>query len=460
MLIRILFLIFFVSCSTSKSNLLSNDGQKKRLLIDKFDYLENKKLKPIAAGLTSTLTNGLSRIPALEVVGPSEKASALKLIKEKQLYGEEVDPAEFLSKITAADYFCNGDIQAEQSAALVNVRISDAQKGSLVLSSSTRGNLEKPITLQEKIVGNLLSNIDSNDAEANTALVSNSSTKNESAFSFYAQASDILYSEPQKAAILLISALKNDPEYLDALEDLANTLFQIGETKKSMEFLVRKKEVLERKQLQNTVDYANTLCNLGVTYFSLGEREKAMQLCLQDKELKESLKLKKTKLYANTLQTIASFHVYQGRYKEGIQLFESARTLLTTLGLDKTFDYADLLTSLGSAYKQNGEPEFAGGLYKDAENIYQEIGLSTTSSYAALLTNQGLLHLAKKEYKEALKKFIQDKSIQDKLGLGKSDGYITTLNNLAIVLSELGEKKKAIEFLQLANKLKSSKKKN
>ncbi|XDD49152.1 hypothetical protein AB3N59_12045 [Leptospira sp. WS92.C1] len=425
-MIRLAFFLFFLSCASSKENILVKDGQKKRLLIDKFNYLENQKLKPFATGLASTLTNGLARIPSLDVIGPAEKANTLKLIQEKQLFGEDVDPVEFLSKITAADYFCNGDIQTEQETALVNVRISDAKHGNLILNTATRGILERPITLQDKVMENLLSNIDGKNTEFNKSFISKSSTKNAVAFSNYVQAFDILYTNPQRAAVFLINALKEDPEYLDALEDLSNILFQLGDSKKALGFLWKKKEILDRRGLQNTLDYTNTLFNLGVVHFSLGEREKGIQFCVQDKELKETLKLKSRKPYATTLQTLGAFYIYQKKYKQGIIQLESARNVLLSLGLDKTFDYADLLTSLGSAYKQSGDFQIAASLYQDAGSIFKELGLTSTSSYAALLTNQGALHSANGEYKEALKKFIQDKEIQNKLGLIKTEGYVVT----------------------------------
>jgi len=452
--------IFFnFYCGTSKSNLLTKDGRK-RLLIDKFEYNEDKKLKPIASGLSHTLTNELSRVESLEVIGPAEKNSVLKALKEKQMYGEEVDPTEFLTKLTAADYYCNGDVQIEDKTALVNVRISDAKKGSLVLSTSSKGNIDKPITLQEKIVTNLLSNIDEKEPDSNESKINQTSTKNEAAYSHYAEGSSVLYTDPKQAAVLFISALKKDPEYIDAIEDLANSLYQVGDLKSSLKYMQLKKEILEKRNLKETVDYANTLCNIGVIQFNLGNKKEAIALCFQDKEIKESLRITKTKAYANTVQTLGSFYLVEGNYTLGISHLNQSRIILNNLGLDKSLDHAELLITLGSAYRQTGDYQSAENAYIEADSLFGYLGITNTSSYASLMGNMGLLQLAQRNYKESLKKFIKDKEIQDKLGLTNTQNYVTTLNNLSTIFNELGLKDKAQQYSKISQEIAKKLQKN
>lgn len=451
-----IFILHFLFCSTGKSNVLVKDGKRKRLIINNLDSPENKDIKHIVSGISNSLTNGLSRVENLEVVGPAEKANGLKVVREKLMIGENIDPAEILSKITSADYACNGEVQTEGVRAQVNVRISDSKSGTVVLSSSSKGTIDKPITLQENLLNNILSNLDVNkpNSQADKSLII--TTSSELAFLKYSQASEFLYTNPKKAGIYLIEALREDPEYLDALEDLSFVLYQMGDLNSSKKFLLLKKELLIKKLQNKTEDYGNTLCNIGVIEFELGFQKEGENYCNEDKILKEKIGRVDTKAYANTLQILGSFSISKNEFSSGISYLSKSKDIYKKIGLEESLDYAELLINLGVAFYRNNDLISAGEIFYLSEQIYKKLDITNTSSYASLLSNQSMVHLKKQEYKEAVKKLIQDKEIQEKLGLTKSKNFITTLNNLSYVMNELGLKDRAAFFAKESKKIKDT----
>ncbi len=247
-------------------------------------------------------------------------------------------------------------------------------------------------------------------------------TKNEEAFSLYSKAAGTLYTDPKASAVLLANALSKDPEYLDALEDLSNALYQLGDYKRSLEYMNRKRTALDKKSL------------------------------------KEKLFLSKSKTYANTLQSLSTIHIIRKETDKAISEIEQAKTILEMLGLNRTHEFGDFLVTIGLAYKSKGDLEKANSYYSEADSLYKELGLTKTTSYASILSNQGLIHLAKKEYKDALKKFIADKESQDNLKLTTTEEYAVTLSNLGLTLAELGQAAKAKEFFNQASKIRKLKK--
>lgn len=433
--------------------------KKQRLVIDEFEYIGPPQSKDMVAGIRSTLTNGLSRLPYYDVTSIADQKKASRLVAEKQKMGDDKESASTeLAKIVAADLSCKGTIQVSNNNILVNVSILKAPAYNVINGSNVQGDIKHPFDLQKELVKNLLAGTDIAISESDSENIELNQTKNETAFAEYSKGSEILYTDPKKAAVHFANALSKDLEFTDALEDLSNALFQMGDYKKALNYMLKKKTILEKRNLQNSLDYSNTLCNIGIAYFALGDSKKALELCLEDKKLKEQIGQSKTKYYATTLQSIAGIYLGQDKKEEALQTYEKARTLYILLALEKTHDYADLLVSTGAAYKQKGDYQAANSYYDDAAEIYKELGLTKTSSYATLLSNRGNLLLAQKDYKSALKNFIADKDIQDKLNLTNTEEYATTLSNLGLIMSELGQIPKAKEFKAQAEKIRKSKK--
>lgn len=446
-----LLIILLGNCSSTEEKGNSLPDKKLRLVIDEFEYIGPPQSKDLVAGIRSTLTNGLARLPYYDVTSIADQKKASKLIAEKQKMGDDKESASSaLAKIIAADLSCKGTVQVSNNQVLVNVNITQAPAYNVVNRSDVQGDTRHPFELQKELVKSLLAGTDIKISQSDTESLELNQTKSDTAFAEYAKGSEILYTDPKKAALHFAKALSKDLEFTDALEDLSNSLFQIGDYKKALEYMLKKKAILEKRNLQKSLDYANTLCNIGIAHYALGDSKKALELCLEDKKLKEQIGQSNTKLYANTLQSIATIYLGQGKKDEAIQTYEKAKTLFMLLALDKTHDYADLLVSIGVAYKQKGDFPAANAMYDDAAEIYKELGLTKTSSYATLLSNRGLLLLAQKEYKAALKNFIADKDIQDKLNLTKTEEYAVTLDNLSVIFAELGEAAKAKDFRERA----------
>lgn len=438
---------------TSPSN-----TKKSRLLVDNFEYIGPPQHKWLIPGIQSTTTNGLAKLSQFEVTGVAEQRKAAKLIQQRQMVGEEVDATAELARINSVDYSCTGTVQATGKDLMVNVRIVEAPTNNVKQSSNLKGTIDNPFDVQEKIVDNLIASLDVKLNENDKLLLTSTMTKNEEAFSLYSKALEVLMTEPKKSAVFLANALAKDPEYLDALEDLSGALYQMGDYKRAMEYMNRKKVTLEKKKLTETADYANTLCNMGMIHLNLGDSDKALLFCKQDKALKEKLSLTKSKIYANTLLSISAIFLSQRQIEKAIVEVESAKQIYESLGLNQSHEFGDVLISAGVAYKVKGDFEKANSYYANAEYLYRTLGLTKTTSYATVLSNQGLIHLAKKEYKEALKKFISDKEIQDNLQMTNTEEYAVTLGNLALIFSELGETTKAKEFLAQVQKIRKSKK--
>lgn len=453
----ILIILLTLSCATSTTK--DNSSRKKnRILIDNFEYLGPPQYKWLIPGIRSTVTNGLAKLPQFDVTSVAEQQKAVKLIQQKQLVGDEVDASKELAKINSVDYSCLGTIQASGKELLVNVRIAEAPNYDVKQASNLKGAVDNPFAVQEKIVDSLVGSMDVKLNDSDKLLFSSYTTKNEEAFSLYSKGAETLYTDPKASALSLAKALTKDPEYLDALEDLSNALYQMGDYKRALDYMNRKKVSLEKKNLTQTGDYANTLCNIGLIHLSLGDSSQALKLCGEDKALKEKLFLSKSKAYATTLQSLSAIHLYIKETDKAITEIEQAKSINETLGLNRTPEFGDLLVTIGVAYKTKGDLVKASSYYSDATNLYKELGLTKTSSYATVLSNEGLIHLAKKEYKDALKKFIADKEIQDNLKLTTTEDYAVTLSNLGLTLAELGQTAKAKEFFSQAKKIRSLRK--
>lgn len=455
--ISTLLLTLLLSCTTT-DNRNNAPAKKNRILVETFEYLGPPQYKWLVQGIRATVTNGLAKLQQFEVTSVAEQQKAAKLIQQKQLVGDDVDASKELAKINAVDYSCLGTIQSAGKELMVNVRIADATNANVKQSSNLKGTVDNPFAVQEKIVDSLVASLDVKLSDGDKALFSSYVTKNEEAFSLYSKAVETLYTDPKASAVLLANALSKDPEYLDALEDLSNALYQLGDYKRSLEYMNRKKTALEKKSLTETGDYANTLCNIGIIHLSLGDSDKALQLCNQDKTLKEKLFLSKSKTYATTLQSLSAIYIIRKESDKAIANIEQAKMILESLGLNRTHEFGDFLVTIGLAYKGKGDLEKANFYYSEADSLYKELGLTKTTSYSSVLSNQGLIHLAKKEYKDALKKFITDKEIQDNLKLTTTEEYAVTLSNLGLTLAELGQDAKAKELFNQAEKIKKLRK--
>ena len=411
--LRIIPIILLLTCSTpEEKNTIPTVEPVKikgRLQIDEIKYSGPPKESWIVAGIRDTVTNDLAKIREVEAISIDDQNKALKMIAERRKAGEKnLDPSKESAKILAADYLCVGNLQNTGKVLRLNIRLLKAPDFSAEQTATLDGTLDEIFTLQDKVVESLLANVDAKMTQEERLTIEVFTPKNKKAYELYAQGLKIRNTNPKKALDLFLQALQLEPDYLDAMDGVAQQYEVFSQYEEALEYHNKRKRLLESKNLTYHQEYEITLNNTGAVYAE------------------------------------------QGKYAEALDHYFKAQKIREDLGLGKTTGYASILNNIGEVYRSQGKNDEALGYCFKAQKISEDLGLKKTAGYAITSNNIGLAYRSQGKYGEALDYLFKAQKIREDLGLGKTEDYARTLNNIGAVYYSKGEYCKGVEWFQKA----------
>ena len=454
-IINIFAFLMLLSCGTpeQKETKLSVEpvNIKGRIQIDEIKYSGPPAQSWIVAGIRDTVTNDLAKVREVEAISIDDQNKALKMISERRKAGEKnLDPSKESAKILAADYLCVGNLQSTGKVLRLNIRLLKAPDFSAEQTATIDGTLDEIFTLQDKVVESLLANVDAKMKPEERLVIEVFTPKNKKAYELYMQGLQIKYTNPKKALDLFLEALKLEPDYLDALNWIGWQYKALSQYEKALEYLNKKKKVLEDKRLSNHGEYATTLSNIGAVYNERGKHAESLEYFFESKKISENLGLIKTTLYATILNNIGAVYEALGKYVESLDYYFQSKKIDEDLGLQKTAEYGTILNNIGAVYKSQGKNAESLDYYSKDKKIREDLGLGKTEGYASTLNNIGAVYEAMGKYAESLDYYFQSKKIEEDLGLQKTAVYAIILNNIGLVYYSKGEYCKSVEWIKKA----------
>lgn len=276
-------------------------------------------------------------------------------------------------------------------------------------------------------------------------------------------------------------------EYVDALLLIAINQFNLQNGAESLKTILVAKKICEENSnidvnLKNNVitsykrllvisNSASNDCNVqsdmnvddlsicGLSLMQNGEYEKAINVYEQliKYYLNNGISEQNCELFLNSSCRIATCYDLLGKYdyadkylRQGIRVVEQKQV--------KTNDLRHLYAALGVNYYYMYDFEDAlSNLYK-AKRLFESVNDNYSAEYAKLLGNIALILVEVGEYQKALEYNEEVASLFKKSRMTNSKEYFTVMNNLSVIYSKMKEYDKAINILQeLAEETKKEK---
>jgi TonB family protein len=200
------------------------------------------------------------------------------------------------------------------------------------------------------------------------------------------------------------------------------------------------------------LDEANKLSRQVLALFNEEKYGEALPLAKRALEIQERVLGSKHELVATSLTNIAEIYIAQKNYGEAESLYKRALSILENkwgAESDKLVTPLQRLALIG----------FAHGNFGEAEKRYQR-ALAITEKVAgpnALATGQALAALAifydrREQYKKAVDFYQRSLAVQEKMVDPTSTGFVNLLHRCACALIQVGQRDRAKEYQERAEK--------
>ena len=449
-----------ISCTSPEQKVTRTNNKvepikiKGRIQIDEIKYSGPPTESWIVTGIRDTVTNDLAKIREVEAISIDDQNKALKMIAERRKVGEKnLDPSKESAKILAADYLCVGNLQNTGKVLRLNIRLLKAPDFSAEQSATIDGTLDEIFTLQDKVVESLLANVDAKMKPEERLVIEVFTPKNKKAYELYVQGLELRNTNPKKALDLFLQALQLEPDYLDALNRIGQQYEMLSKNDDALEYLFKRKKILEEKQLRIVHGYSITLNNIATVYYEEKNIEKAIEYLFDSLKVLEDIGLHKSASYSSTLSNIGFIFMDLEKYEEAFSYFSKALSIDEELRLKKTEAHAIHISHLGSLFRRQEKYEEALKYYSKSQNILEELGYSGTSTYANSLADIGGIYFHQDKLDEALKSYSKAQKIRETLEFTKTERYAITMFNIGGVYFEQDKYCEALKWREKAVKL-------
>ena len=264
-------------------------------------------------GITGDIIGALGRFPGLLV------------ISHNAVRGYEGRPLPEVRKELNARYIVQGSLREAGGKLRASVELSDAEKGVLLWSEKYEGEGSEVFAIQDKIVGSIVSSLQSRLALVEQQRALSKPTESLEAYDLVLRARSLLEREARRenreARELLERALELDPAYMDILVALGEAEVQralygwIQDPREAM----RRAEERARRVLASSDEraHASAYVLLARIHSNLGRAEEALEASDRAIALNAS--------DARALFQRGAMLLYIGRIDEAIKGFEAAR---------------------------------------------------------------------------------------------------------------------------------------
>ena len=227
-----------------------------------------------------------------------------------------------------------------------------------------------------------------------------------------------------------------DPTQLAmAYQSLGNQRYLLQNFKDADAYLVKAKNLLEKRDLSGSNEYASILNSLGALYEGLANYEKAELNYRKALSIasgaSSSLRIALASNLANVLLTTEPEND-----SIGLLLNKALEWQIEATGENHPA-YANQIAKRGAQYQNIGEYENAKNDFLKALNIFQYTVGADHPQYLSTISNLGLLYDQMESYEEALETMLKARTLYEKSYPKSNPGFILALNNLANLYTKM-----------------------
>jgi TolB-like protein/tetratricopeptide (TPR) repeat protein len=383
----------FTAALITSTALSAAPARKSVFLIQPFSPAGDTAASWMARGITDTVISDLSRIRSITVVTDEDRRRALREMELAMTGLSETESVRRTGVLTGADIIIAGSCTVSGKTVRVNIRIIDADKGTVAASSVLDGTIEGIFALQDSLVARL---IEESRKAADPAFVIPALTEDDrraiavktvpaaGAFELYSRALGLYESDPAQCIVLCDKALEKQPDYFEALTLSAAAENLSGRASLAAARLTRARAAIRKRGGASGVTTAFLEMNAAPVLFAMK------------------------------------------RYDEALKSYESADTALKTAGQEVSSSRAQVLIGMGACKRALGDSAAGLKLSKEGLSLYEKLGMSGTSAYAWALLNTGIILSAGGDYAGSLDWFARATKTFSAAGLAKSQGFALT----------------------------------
>lgn len=395
----------FIIPFLSMAMLSAAPARKSVFLIQPFSPAGDAAASWMARGITDTVVSDLSRVRSITVVTDEDRRRALREMELAMTGLTETETVRRTGVLTGADIIIAGSCTVSGKAIRVNIRIIDADKGTVAASSVLDGTVDGIFALQDTLVSRL---IEESRKAADPAFVIPAMTEEDrraiavktvpatGAFELYSRALGLYESDPAQCITLCDKALEQQPDYFEALTLSAAAENLSGRATLAAARLSRARAAIKKRGGASGVTAAFLEMNAAPVLFALK------------------------------------------RYDEALRSYESAAAALKTSGQEISGSRAQVLIGMGACKRALGDSAAALKLSKEGLALYEKLGMSGTSAYGWALLNTGIILSAAGDYAGSLEWFARATKTFSAAGLVKSQGYALTEAQNGFAFYQLG----------------------
>ena len=223
-----------------------------------------------------------------------------------------------------------------------------------------------------------------------------------------------------------------------SLVNLGNTYRNLGDYKRSLEFLQRALNV--GQQTHNSTLTGQAWSGLGIVYVRQGNSDLALDALLKALRIFEQLGDKRGA--ASALDNIGIVHIRQGNLDRAFQVLFRARRFADSAHDERLVSI--ILNDLGIAYRTG--LHFDSALICYERSLLLKEKLNDKQGSALTLNGIGIVYRQQAKYKEALSFFFRALALQEELSF--QPGIATVLSDIAQTYFKLGMFSESIRYAE------------
>lgn len=234
------------------------------------------------------------------------------------------------------------------------------------------------------------------------------------------------------------------------LNKLAQTLFQLGEHRKAIDYFQQALKIDEALFGRRHATVARELNNLGLSWSELGDFEKAVDYLQQSIDLWEKIYGEKHPQTAAILNNLGSVWLELGNPPKAREYFQQALEIFKELHGHKHPQVAAGLNNLGTTWLKQEDAYKALNYFQQALDIWREVYGEKHPRTAEVFNNIGLAWFALDHYNKALDYFNLAKHIDEAVLEQPHPITGERLKNLGLVYLSLGQEQEAKKYFEQA----------
>jgi eukaryotic-like serine/threonine-protein kinase len=249
-----------------------------------------------------------------------------------------------------------------------------------------------------------------------------------------------------QARLHFTNVLQRDPQYIDALLEIARVEIKSGNAPKALEYLNRAYSLATQRD--NQEETAASLQVMGLAYEALNKPQEALDNFQKSLAIKRPLGQRRG--MAASLNEIANIQAQMGKPADALKSFQEALQIRRDIG-DKRGVGATLI-DFGNFVDDSGDHDQALKLYKESLQIQRDT--HNESLQAVCLNNIGGIYFAKGQYDDALTYFQQALQLREKSKVPQD--IVESVHNVAETSVMMGQYDQAVSDYMRALELRRS----